>query len=171
MPELELLALFLNIPIEHFWGKQALSRVLVPGVLQDRERMVQLRNQVIGTNLRLSRNNAGLAYQEITARTGIPEEKIRQYEMGEAPVSVPDLESIAWALDIPIEHFYDQHGPIGKWREQQGTYQMFLELPPEIQQFVSRPVNRPYLEVAMRLSELSADKLRAVAEVLLEITY
>jgi hypothetical protein len=47
----------------------------------------------------------------------------------------------------------------------------FLELPPEIQQFVCKPVNRPYLELAMRLSELNAEKLRAVAEVLLEITY
>ena len=31
--------------------------------------------------------------------------------------------------------------------------------------------NLPYLELAMRLSELNAEKLRAVAEVLLEITY
>ena len=49
--------------------------------------------------------------------------------------------------------------------------QKFLELPPEIQLFASKPVNLPYLELAMRLSELNAEKLRAVAEVLLEITY
>jgi hypothetical protein len=49
--------------------------------------------------------------------------------------------------------------------------QKFLDLPPEVQQFVAKPVNRPYLELAMRLSDLSAEKLRAVAEVLLEITY
>jgi predicted NodU family carbamoyl transferase len=44
-------------------------------------------------------------------------------------------------------------------------------LPEEIQQFISQPVNRPYMELAMKLSKLSADKLRAVAEGLLEITY
>jgi hypothetical protein len=74
-------------------------------------------------------------------------------------------------LDTSVEQFYDKHGPIGKWRSQQGNYHKFLDLPPDIQQFVCKPVNRPYLELAMRLSELSAEKLRAVAEVLLEITY
>jgi hypothetical protein len=33
------------------------------------------------------------------------------------------------------------------------------------------PVNRPYLELAMKLSSMSRDKLRAVAEDLLDITY
>jgi hypothetical protein len=70
-----------------------------------------------------------------------------------------------------MEQFYDQHGPIGKWREQKGNVHKFLDLPPDMQQFVSKPVNRPYVELAMRLSELSTEKLRAVAEVLLEITY
>ena len=45
------------------------------------------------------------------------------------------------------------------------------DLTPEMQQFVEKPVNQPYLEIAMRLSELPVDKLRTLAESLLEITY
>jgi hypothetical protein len=44
-------------------------------------------------------------------------------------------------------------------------------LPLEVRQFVATPVNRPYLELAMKLSSMSRDKLRAVAENLLDITY
>jgi len=36
--------------------------------------------------------------------------------------------------------------------------------------FVLKPINLPYLELAKRLSEMSVDKLRDVAEGLLEIT-
>jgi hypothetical protein len=49
--------------------------------------------------------------------------------------------------------------------------QEFSELPSELQQFVCKPINRPYLELAMRLSDLPVDRLRTVAEGLLEITY
>lgn len=126
---------------------------------------------MIGTNLRLARNNANFSYREIFDKTGISEEQMKRYELGTAAVPVSELELLSVAMDVPIERFYDQHGPIGKWRSQQGTYQKFIELPPDIQQFVGKPVNRPYLELAMRLSELSAEKLRSVAEVLLEITY
>src|SRR5512143_2855084 len=52
LPQLELLALFFNIPVEHFWGRQALSGSAPVETLQEKERLVQLRNRVIGTNLR-----------------------------------------------------------------------------------------------------------------------
>ena len=45
-----------------------------------------------------------------------------------------------------------------------------MELPAELQAFVSQPVNRPYLELAIKLSSMSSDKLRSVAEGLLDIT-
>jgi transcriptional regulator with XRE-family HTH domain len=171
LPQLELLALFFNLPIEHFWGKRAISENANPQVLQEKDRLVLLRNRVIGTNLRLARNNANLSLQEMAEKTGISAEQINRYELGESAIPVVELEMIASTLDTALEKFYDEHGPIGKWRVQQGSLQKFGELPPEVQQFIAKPVNRPYIELAMRLSELSAEKLRAVAEVLLEITY
>ncbi|RPJ49121.1 MAG: transcriptional regulator [Chloroflexi bacterium] len=171
LPQLELLALYLDVPLEHFWGRRALSEAISPETMQEKDRLMLLRNRVIGTNLRLARNNANFSYREIAEKTGIPEEQMKRYEMGEVAVPTPELELLSNVLDVPIEQFYDRHGPIGKWRSQQGNYLKFLDLPPDIQQFVCKPVNRPYLELAMRLSDLSAEKLRAVAEVLLEITY
>ncbi len=59
---------------------------------------------------------------------------------------------------------------MGNWRRQQRATQHIERLPPDLQEFISKPVNRPYLELAQRLSEMSVEKLRAVAEGLLEIT-
>lgn len=171
LPQLELLAQYLNVPIDHFWGHQALAEVRAPEIPQEKQRLMQLRNRVIGANLRLARNNANLSYQDVERKTGITEDQMKRYEQGEATVPATELDLLCTTLDVPIERFYDQHGPIGKWRAQQSSFQQFLDLPPEIQTFVTKPVNRPYLELAMRLSDLSAEKLRAVAEVLLEITY
>ena len=171
LPQLELLGLYLNLPVEHFWGKQTISEIEVPQTLVEKERLTLLRNRMIGAQLRMARNTANFSYQEILDRAGIPEEDLRSYEGGERPVPVPVLEGLCRIFDLPIERFYDQAGPIGKWRNQQGLVNKFIELPPEMQQFACKPVNRPYLELAMRLSELNAEKLRAVAEVLLEITY
>ena len=171
LPQLELLALFLNVPPEHFWGKRAISITQAPEPLEEKDRLVMLRNRVIGTNLRLARNTANLSYQDVAEKTGIPEDQLKRYELGEQAVPVSELDILADLLEAPMDRFYDQHEPISKWRLQQSNIQKFLDLPPDIQQFICKPVNRPYLELAMRLSELSADKLRAVAEVLLEITY
>jgi aminopeptidase-like protein len=47
----------------------------------------------------------------------------------------------------------------------------FLKLPADLRQFVSQPVNIPYLELARKLSTMSKDRLRSVAEGLLDITF
>ncbi len=171
LPQLELLAFYLDVPLEQFWGSAAISGSETVQTIADKTRLLNLRNRVIGTSIRLARNSANFSYKEMSDRTGIPEENLKSYEMGEAAIPLPELEVLSQVLDIPIERFYDQHGPIGRWRSEQGNVQKFLQLPPEIQAFVCKPVNRPYLELAIRLSELNAEKLRGVAETLLEITY
>jgi hypothetical protein len=90
--------------------------------------------------------------------------------LGERPISVPELETILVVMGSRIENFFDQSGPVGEWMTGQLAMQKFMELPKELQNFVCQPVNRPYLELAMKLSEMSREKLRSVAEGLLDIT-
>jgi transcriptional regulator with XRE-family HTH domain len=46
----------------------------------------------------------------------------------------------------------------------------FPDISEELREFITKPVNLPYLELAMRLSRMDAKKLRDIAESLLEIT-
>lgn len=46
-----------------------------------------------------------------------------------------------------------------------------VNLPPELVDFISNPVNRQYLLLANNLSRMPADQLRRIAESLLEITF
>jgi hypothetical protein len=106
----------------------------------------------------------------LTQETGIPAGRIKAYELGERTIPLPELEALLTALGGRIETFFDQSGPIGQWMTDQKSMQQFLDLPKELQAFVCQPVNRPYLELAMKLSSMSTDKLRSVAEGLLDIT-
>jgi transcriptional regulator with XRE-family HTH domain len=169
--EIEVLAYFLDIPLEHFWGKSSRSENTPLRQFNNLDHLLILRMRMIGAILRQLRTKANLSPQEISTQTGISEPDLRAYELGEKPIPLPELEILASAVSSHLDYFMDQTGPIGEWKTKQQAAQKFMELPKELQDFVSKPVNRPYLELALRLSDLSVEKLRAVAEGLLEITY
>ena len=91
--------------------------------------------------------------------------------MGERPIPLPELEGLISLLGGQIESLIDKTGPICMWMIQQKGIQDFLQLPPDLQNFVGKPINRPYLELAVKLSNMSTEKLRSVAEDLLDITF
>jgi transcriptional regulator with XRE-family HTH domain len=170
LPELEMMALHLAVPMEHFWGDISRSEMRSPAEAVDRTRLVALRQRIIGAQLRSSRLEQNLSLQATAEKIGVREEQLAAYELGKEPIPLPVLEGLSELLGRPVREFLDQHGPVGLWNTQQRAVKGFSHLNPELQAFVSKPVNRPYLELAQRLSEMSVDRLRAVAEGLLEIT-
>jgi len=171
LPELEVLVFFLGLPISHFWGKEAISDDAPPTEPLDLPRLIGLRQRMIGALLRQERMNASISMKALAEQGGIPKSRLKTYELGERPIPVSELEALLSILGGRIESFFDEIGPIGQWMSRQQAIEDFMELPPELQDFVRQPVNRPYLELALSLSDLSADKLRSVAEGLLDITF
>ena len=170
LPELEILVYYLRLPIDHFWGKASISSDHLAMEPLDLPQLMELRQRMIGALLRQERNTASLSIKALTQETGIPSGRIKAYELGERAIPLPELEALLTALGARIDTFFDQSGPIGEWMSDQKSMQQFLDLPKELQAFVCQPVNRPYLELAMKLSSMSTDKLRSVAEGLLDIT-
>jgi transcriptional regulator with XRE-family HTH domain len=171
LPELEALVYYLDLPLDHFWSKQIKSASASPIKNIDLPRLLAIRQRKIGALLRQERMNASISIRNLAAKTGLVSSRIKAYELGESPIPVPELEVLISTLGGRIESFFDRSGPIGRWMESEETVQEFLELPLELRQFVAAPVNRPYLDLAMKLSSMSRDKLRSVAENILDITY
>ncbi len=171
LPELEVLAFFLDLPITHFWGTETISDDAPATAPLDLPRLVGLRQRMIGALLRQERTKASVSMKSLAKQSGISTGKLKAYELGERPVPIPELEVVLNILGGRIENFFDKSGPIGQWITRQKAVEAFLELPHELQEFVSQPVNRPYLELAHTLSDLSAEKLRSVAEGILDITF
>lgn len=171
LPEMEGLAFYLDLPLEHFWGSTARANQAGSEPLANMEQLTRLRQRMIAMSIRMARSKLNLSLSELSEKISLPETTLRQYENGEIAIPLPELEALAASLGLQVEEFFDERGPVGQWRREKASVQKFLELPPELQAFVCAPVNRPYIQLAIRLSELNADKLRAVAEGLLEITY
>jgi len=169
LPELELFAYYLEIPLDHFWGKELLKTDGGNEKLDPVE-VAKIRQGMIGELIQKGRNEANLSIEELAQKTGIANESLQDYERGELPIPLPELETVAQVLNNSIVYFEDQQGKVGSWFTEQKFVREFHNLPPELQEFVSKPINRPYLELAVRLSELKVEKLRALGEGLLEIT-
>lgn len=170
LPELETLVYYLKLPISQFWGKQTKSDSSSPMDELDTARLIALRQRMIGALLRQERNNVNMSVRHLANETGISSSRLTAYELGERSIPVPELEMILNTMGSRIETFFDQSGPVGQWMNGQRALQKFLELSDEMQNFVCQPVNRPYIELAMKLSDMSKEKLRSVAEGLLDIT-
>lgn len=170
LPELEALVYFLKVSIFQFWGDETISDLSPTLEANDIVRLIELRHRMIGAMIRQERTNKNISPRQIASDTGISQSRLKAYELGEKPISVPELEMILNVIGVPIESFFDQSGPVGQWLNSQRASQKFNELPEDIQIFVSQPVNRPYIELAMKLSSMSREKLRSVAEGLLDIT-
>jgi len=88
------------------------------------------------------------------------------------PLPYPLLKEIAAELELDLPMLHSPHLTSTQQGEKPTSPpQEFNELPAELVDFINKPINRPYLELAKKLSEMSVDKLRNIAESLLEITY
>lgn len=170
LPELETLVFYLDLPMEHFWGRQTKSENPERHTKLDLSKLLPLRQRKIGALLRQERMKASVSIRNLGHETGIASSRIKAYELGERPIPLPELEILVRTLGGRIESFFDRNGPVGQWMISEDTVKQFLEMPVALREFVAMPVNRPYLELAMKLSNMSKDKLRSVAEDLLDIT-
>lgn len=171
LPELEALAYFLQVPLEHFWERTTFEETAEDRKIPNLPQLLKLRQRMIGALLRQARLEAGASLEAVAEKMELNPTELEEYELGQKAIPVPQLETLIGLLSRSIREFQDRHGPVGAWLTQQQALQDFQQLPLELQVFVSKPVNRPYLELAQRLSEMDIDRLRALAEGLLEITY
>ena len=168
LPQLEAIALFLNIPMGYFWGSEPLRAEAEINF----DSVITLRHRVIGVLLSQQRLRSRQSLADLAGALDIEEDLLKSYEMGEEPIPYLHLEQICRQLDVSVNYFLDDvHGPLGRHEARQKLERQFQRMSPDMQAFLINPVNVSYLDTAKKLSEMDVDQLRQVAESLLEITY
>jgi transcriptional regulator with XRE-family HTH domain len=170
LPELEILAYTYNLPMNHFWGRKILQSDANNEFNEKFQTLLKIRNKIIGTNIKSKRQESEISSEKLAEKCEIDKDQLSKFESGEEEIPVPILEIIAKCLNCQIEDFFDNQGIIGAWRKENAEISSLKELPQEFREFITKPINAPYLDLAMKLSELDVQKLRMVAEGLLEIT-
>ena len=172
LPEIELIAMKLGFSTE----------TLIAGDLQDLiatkmdegavKQYAGLRDRMIALNLRKTRLDQNKTLESVSAQCGLEADELDQFESGSKPVPVPILELLCTEYQIPLLSLIPQKPESDpSSTDLTATSESYENLPEEVAEFVNNPANLPYLELARKLSELDAAKLRSIAEGLLEITY
>lgn len=168
LPQLEALALYLDIPMGYFWGSEPLKTETEI----DFPNLIALRHRVIGVLLSQQRLRNRRSLDDLAKALNMDESLLKSYEMGSEPIPYLHLEQICRELDVSVNYFLDDvHGPLGRHEAKQKLERQFQRMAPEMQAFLINPVNVSYLDTAKKLSEMDVAQLRTVAESLLEITY
>jgi transcriptional regulator with XRE-family HTH domain len=170
LPQLEALAHTYGVPITYFWTDDPIpdtNHVDFPI-----EKAMDLRRRIIGVLLRQARQDKDCTQQELADVLDCSSSRIGSYEFGRADIPLPELEKLAEFLEVPLSYFLDQGMTPGGERIA-GAEEMehLAELPEDVRKFLLQPANLLYVRVAMKLSSLSAETLRVIAEGLLDISY
>ena len=168
LPDVETLAMYLQVPVSHFWGDKVRGRY----PRTEYGQIMANRHKTIGDLLRQAREKQGRTVQEVAAEINVSPTQIRSFETGEKPIPLFDLDRLARFLGHSLNFFIgDDHGPLADHEAEQKIRQRLDELPPEVRAFVSEQINLSYLEIAMRLSHMDVKSLRTIAENILNITF
>lgn len=167
LPEIELIAKKLGVTTQNLLeGEIEAANAEQQG--EFKQHYAAIRDRLIALSLRKTRIEKELALEIIADRCGISASELEGYESGSQPIPWPILEVLCSEYGIPVESLAKRED--GKTTAPDQAVPT-ASLPEGLAEFVQNPGNLPYLELARKLSELDAAKLRSIAEGLLEITY
>ena len=168
LPDLEALAIFLNVPMGYFWGSSPLPSQQQP----DYATFLTIRHRLVAVMLRQLRLKIQASVADVAEAVGMETAVLEAYESGDTPVPYFQLEALCNHYDASPDFFVEStSGPLGRHEAEQRLQKLFNELSPEMQAFVTNPSNVSFLETARRLSMLDVQGLRSVGESILDITY
>lgn len=169
LPQLELLAYYLGVPVSHFWGTDTLESKVGRHVDIQLEYLA-LRNRMVGALLRQARDEAGMSLEQLSEASSVPVERIQYYELGETALPMHELTVLASAVKKNLSYFLESSGHVGEWLSIREEWKHFTDLPEEVRQFAANPLNIGFIHIAKALAEMPTEKLREVGESVLNIT-
>lgn len=168
LPQLELLAYYLDVPVSHFWSQKTLDQDKTEKTTVQSEYMA-LRHRMIGALLRQAREEVGLSHADVTQRTAIPVDVLQQYEIGEEAIPMNRLTVLASLVNKNMDYFLETSSYVGELLQIREEWKHFLKLEPDVRAFAANPLNIGFIKIAMTFSQMNVDQLRKAAEGMLEI--
>ncbi len=69
----------------------------------------------------------------------IPASRLSEYERGNKPIPLPELENIVKRLEQSVSEYVDNHGPVSDKLESLAEMEAFKALPQELRKFLVDP--------------------------------
>lgn len=169
LPQIEVLAYYLGVPVSHFWGHETIGDDKNSKQSAQSE-YIKLRDRMIGALLRAAREEAELSIEEVRDATYIPVELLQSYELGELSIPMHYLSTLSSAVNKNMSYFVETSGYIGELLQIREEWKKFSDMDDKLREFASNPSNLGFMQIAVMFSKMPTDDLRDIAEGLLEIT-
>ncbi len=169
LPQLELLAYFLEVPVSHFWGQDVIAHDPTTATAVKQE-YLSLRHRMIGALLRQAREEANLSVAQVAEAAGLSPERLELYELGELAIPMSELHVLSSAVRRNMDYFVEMSGYIGELLRIREEWKQFQSMDEDVRHFAANPSNLAFLRIAMMFSEMPTEQLRKIAAGLADIT-
>jgi transcriptional regulator with XRE-family HTH domain len=169
LPQLELLAYYLDVPVSHFWGTSTLE-ASQRDYLKVQNEYIALRDRMVGALVRQAREERGMSLEALAETAQIDAGTLQHYELGELPIPMHELTVLANAVQKNLNYFLESSSQLGELLALREMWKHFTELPEDIRAFAANPLNVGFVEIAMMLAQMPTERLRRVGESVLNIT-
>lgn len=134
------------------------------------EEYMKLRHRMIGALVRQAREEANLSLEALAATAYVTPETLQTYELGDLPIPMHELSTIASAVHKNTNYFLESSSQIGELLATRENWKHFNNLPEDLRQFAANPLNIGFIEIALAFSQMPNDKLKRIAVSMLDIT-
>jgi transcriptional regulator with XRE-family HTH domain len=165
LPELEHLALFLQLPISFFLNGESPVENTAPQPPIPTQ--MRARRTALGIRLKQARLAAGKSKEECALVIGRKAGTIARYERGASEIPITELEQLARFLNVNLFYFIEDPS-----NDEAGgliDLEKIARLSKEVRAFVFDPQNLPYMRMAMKFRDLPTDRLKELGEILLVV--
>ncbi len=165
LPELELLALFFEMPLSYFLDEGSLIQEEPPFPPTQEE--FRKRKVTLGNKIKQARVAAGKSKEECAEVLDCKPGTFARYERGASDMPVAMLEQLAKFLGVNLFYFVEDMKVLG----QGGVLDLekLARLPKDVRGFVLDSSNLAYLRMAIKFSDLPTNKLKELGEILLVV--
>jgi transcriptional regulator with XRE-family HTH domain len=161
LPELEILALYLQVPLSYFLNPDSTADDDLPPPPQP-ERIKTLRI-IIGERLKSARIAAGKSREDCASLLLIKSSAISRYERGLAGIPITELDRLATFLGVNLFYFVLAQHDV---QVDVLDLEKLARMPKEVRMFALNAENLPYLRMAQKFRDLPHDKLKELGEIL-----
>jgi transcriptional regulator with XRE-family HTH domain len=165
LPELELVALYLQTPLSFFLsGEMTLKEeTLQPPTPAE----MRVRRALIGAKLKQARLAAGKSKDECAQVIGHKSATLGRYERGLTDIPLGELDLLARFLNVNLYYFIERQDSA----ESAALLDMekLARMPNDVRAFALNADNLPYLRMAIKFRDLPADQLQELGEILLVV--
>ena len=170
LPQLEIIAYFLGVPVSHFWGPSTFEAERDDHTDSAQAEYQAIRDRMIGVLLRQAREEQRVSLDDVSRATGLPAALLERYELGDLPLPMSELSALSSTLKKNMRYFLETSSYIGDFLAQREEWRNFAAMPEDLRRFAANPLHVGFLEIALLLSQMPTDRLRRVGESILNIT-